>query len=86
MPKEAARLFLRVTDVRVEQLRPMGFDELEAEGIDTTVGLFSATEQFADLWDRTVKKSDLNKYGWESNPWVWVIEFERISKEEAYNL
>lgn len=83
MPKEAARIFLRVTNVRVERLRENLIDDLEAEGFDTTFGLFAALGQFADLWNGTIKKSDLDKYGWEANPWVFVIEFERISKEEA---
>ncbi len=39
---------------------------------------------FRDLWDSAIKKSDLPRYGWEANPWVWAIEFERISKEEAF--
>jgi len=35
------------------------------------------------LWDSTIKKADLPRYGWAANPWVWVIAFERISREEA---
>lgn len=85
MPKEAARIFLRVTNVRVERLKYIEdgwrFDE---EGIILYHGMISeAWRDFADLWNSTIKKSDLGKYGWDANPWVWVIEFERISKEKA---
>ena len=83
MPKEAARIFLRVTNVRVEHLRNNLIDDLEAEGFNIIAGYFATLAQFADLWDSTIKKSDIDKYGWDANPWVWVIEFERISKEEA---
>lgn len=38
---------------------------------------------FTRLWDSTIKKSDFGRYDWQSNPWVWVYEFERISKDEA---
>ncbi len=99
MPKEAARLFLRVTDVRVERLQNITPEQLRAEGVKIfllpsecqrmfnrfgAVGDFlEKKKEFAGLWDNTIKKADLPLYGWNANPWVWVIEFERISKEEA---
>lgn len=78
MPKEAARIFLRVTDVRVERLRNITLEQARKEGCINPM-------RFDKLWNSTVKKSDLAKYGWDANPWILVIEFERISKEEAYN-
>ena len=77
MPKEAARIWLRVTDVRVERLQDMTDDDAEAEGcFDYT----STALGFPDVWDSTIKKSDLDRYSWQANPWVWVIEFERCEK------
>lgn len=97
MPKEAARLFLRVTDVRIERLQDITTEQAINEGAWTTknacpfsikAALYeNARTQgivaFAYLWDSTIKQSDLDKYGWDTNPWVWVYEFEVISKEEA---
>ncbi len=76
MPKEAARLFLRVTNVRVERLQRITLADAYAEGVEIPT-------RFYELWDSTIKKADLPRYGWETNPWVWVIEFERISKKEC---
>lgn len=77
MPKEAARIWLKVTDVRVERLQDMTDDDAEAEGcFDYT----STALGFPDIWDSTIKKSDRDRYGWVANPWVWVIEFERCEK------
>lgn len=71
MPKEAARIFLRVTNVRVERLQDIDDDGVIAEGLK--IGA-----PFDELWDSTIKKSDRDMYGWAANPWVWVIEFERV--------
>lgn len=77
MPKEAARIWLKVTDVRVERLQDMTDDDAEAEGcFDYT----STALGFPDVWDSTIKKSDVDRYGWDVNPWVWVIEFGRCEK------
>lgn len=80
MPKDAARIWLKVTAVRVERLQDMTDDDAEAEGcFDYT----STALGFFDVWDSTIKKSDLDRYGWNANPWVWVIEFERCEKPEG---
>lgn len=91
MPKEAARIWLKVTNVRVERLQDMTDDDAEAEGAIDNRGfihspeneydrIYTAREHFIGIWDRTIKKSDLDHYGWDANPWVWVIEFERCEK------
>lgn len=80
MPKEAARIWLKVTNVRVERLQDITEDGAEAEGcFDYT----STALGFPDIWDSTIKKSDLDRYGWDTNPWVWVIEFERCEKPQG---
>jgi hypothetical protein len=104
MPKEAARIWLKVTNVRVERLQEITEVQTEEEGflfippclhltgenycdIDGPCGNkikycdMSAGELFGKvLWDSTIKKSDIDIYGWDANPWVWVIEFERCEK------
>jgi hypothetical protein len=137
MPKEAARIFLRVKEVRIERLQGITEEQAVKEGISKMYdgtpdaeyevwskrvcqgkkkeewpytnylwhgnfgscgtgnklsdawkyqcsGYESAVDSFSSLWNTTVKLTDWNTYGWQANPWVWVIEFEMISKEEAY--
>lgn len=81
MPKEAARIFLRVKDVRAEQLQDITEAGKTAEGMHAGWQHYN----FYELWDSTIKPSDRASYGWEANPWVWVIEFEKISRKEANN-
>lgn len=97
MPKEAARIWLKVTDVRAERLQDIDEDGAVKEGIpwsecrnckapfgcDACAGEgYDEIDAFAELWDSTIKKIDLDFYGWNANPWVWVIEFERCEKPE----
>ncbi len=85
MPKDAARIFLRVIDVRLGRLQEVGDEQAEKEGCFgyRTEGKFvvSPTLHFMETWDATIKKGDIDKYGWKANPWVWVIGFEVMEVE-----
>ena len=93
MPREAARLFLRVTDVRVERINQITNNDILREGVrsescnicvhDGGSGCehcFAILNPFRKLWDSINTKRG---YGWDTNPWVWVYTFERIEKEDA---
>lgn len=88
MPKEAARIWLKVTDVRVERLDRMLELDFQKEGISlykddmTEKTEIEMEYEFEDLWNSTIKKSDLDRYGWDASPWVWVYEFERCEKPQ----
>ena len=88
MPKEAARIFLKVTNVRVERLQEITWQEAAREGCyggtgdepDPLFNLPTLRGEFQKLWDSTCKKN-LQIHGWCANPWVWVIEFEKVVEE-----
>lgn len=84
MPKAAARIWLKVTDVRVERLWDAANPLKYPHGKDNTIIRegFKYTCDFIAGWNKTIKKSDLALYGWSANPWVWVIEFERCEKPD----
>lgn len=84
MPKETARIFLRVADVRVERLNNANYFDCLAEGIPYRQYEKDIIHDFQVLWDSTIKPSDISKYGWDANPYVWVIEFERCDKQEEH--
>ncbi len=137
MPKEAARIWLKVTDVRVERLHDITEEQAIREGIirlyddlpnaeytswTKNTGVFpkgkeewgyknylwhgnfglrgtgnkmsdaweyqfssydSAISSFSSLWNTTLPLKKWNIHGWDANPWVWVIEFERCEKPES---
>lgn len=92
MPKEAARIFLRVTDVQVERLKNMTLDDFLSEGValrpeafnDPENAYMQAKSLFVDLWDSTINTQQLTLYRWDANPWVWVIAFERCEKPKGW--
>lgn len=87
MPKAAARIWLKVTDVMVERLQNITSEQIGREGVEVEYPHVLNGEEkryaFSTLWNSTIKKSDLDRYGWDANPWVWVIEFERCEKPEG---
>jgi DNA-binding MarR family transcriptional regulator len=92
MPREAARIFLRVTDVRAERLQKVDIKGARSEGV--TCDCLENEENrcnlgnighFKHLWNSTIKSADTDRYGWDANPWVWVISFERCEKPEGFD-
>lgn len=84
MPKDAARIWLKVTDVRVERLQDITSEQIYREGTEVEEPFVLNGEEkryaFSVLWNSTIKKSDRDRYGWQANPYVWKIEFERCKK------
>jgi len=83
MPRWASRITLEVLRVRVERLQEISYADAEAEGIDplktelyphTNRG-YKCQRAYRVLWDSINAKRG---YGWDKNPWVWVVEFRRI--------
>ncbi len=101
MPKAAARIWLKVTDVRVEQLQDINPEGVRKEGFhllftpkeiksqyDKIGAIYyyeKARKEFYKIWDSTINKKQLDIYGWSANPYVFVIEFERCEKPEEAN-
>jgi hypothetical protein len=91
MPRWASRITLEITDVQVETVQGISEDDAFAEGIRLPVSPdkkpllmvtgsrpireWTARAYFAELWDRINAKRG---YGWDKNPWTWVIKFNRI--------
>lgn len=75
MPRAASRITLEITGVRVERLQDITPDDCSAEGISLHHVLVDARQaKYRDLWE------SINGPGsWDANPWVWVIEFRRVS-------
>ncbi|PKO03060.1 MAG: hypothetical protein CVU43_04575 [Chloroflexi bacterium HGW-Chloroflexi-5] len=80
MPRWASRILLEVVSVRVERVQDISLKDINAEGTPYTLDpakrpYGTRHEQFQRLWDSINEKRGLP---WESNPWVWVIEFKKV--------
>ena len=84
MLREAARIFLRVTNVYVKRLRDVNYFDCLAEGIPYRQMETDIVQDFAALWDQTISSKDRPLYGWEANPYIWVIEFEHTAKPDRW--
>jgi hypothetical protein len=89
MPRWASRLTLTITDVRVERLQRISEADARAEGVSLANGLTSghlSSAEVASIGDSSLRRGYANLwnslnaargYGWDANPWVWVVSFER---------
>lgn len=100
MPKAAARIFLRITDIKVERLQDISEEDAVAEGVQQDVPVeknFQIKKRYRHYSDPTIHHCEDAKssfrslwrsiYGtesWESNPWVWSISFTRVDKPENF--
>ena len=74
MPRRHSRITLEVTGVRVERLQEISEADAAAEGVYTDPAC-PAYDAYRVLWDQINAK----RAPWASNPWVWVIEFKRVT-------
>lgn len=112
MPKEAARIFLKVKDIKVQRVQDISTKDIKREGLQIPTNddrplipltdkhfpheylkmAIQESRQFGEaelfrafwiqLWDSINAKRG---YGWESNPWVWVVEFEKMENNSKHN-
>jgi len=78
LPRWASRITLEIVDVRVERLQEISEEDVKAEGVplgECSDDLPCHAQGFIELWESINFKRG---FGWELNPWVWVIEFKRI--------
>ena len=84
MPRWACRILLEITDVRVERLQDITYEQAAAEGVHRgSLREWCASDEggachkypipaFRDLWQSTGGD-------WDPNPWVWVVEFKQVT-------
>lgn len=77
MPRWASRILLEITEVRVQRLQEITEEDAQREGCPMSSPLTMPQFWFEDLWDKLNKKRG---FGWDKNPWVWVVGFGRLEE------
>jgi hypothetical protein len=77
MRREHSRITLEVKAVRVERVQEITPDDCRAEGVGDSLRDVGARYVFGQLWNSI---NEARGYGWAVNPWVWVVEFERVKE------
>jgi hypothetical protein len=73
MPRWASRITLEIESVRVERLQDISEEDAISEGVEHVQPLISAKEKYQELWE-----SINGKGSWDENPWLWVIQFNKL--------
>lgn len=82
MPRDLSRITLEITDIRVERVQEITFQECLKEGVPEATSMpympyqKSTVNDFRELWNSI---NGPRGYGWDVNPWVWVVEFKRVA-------
>lgn len=83
MPRWASRITLEITNIRVERLQDISKSDAISEGVkpcddeshhEIPFGCVCEVDRFKSLWDSI----NADRAPWESNPWVFVIEFKKL--------
>ena len=80
MPKKVSRITLKTTDIKVERVQDISEKDVKTEGYpfgfpEDIADCHTNTELFIGFWDSINEKRG---FGWDKNPWVWCISFERV--------
>ena len=78
MPRWASRITLEITDVRVERVQDIAVMDCRAEGVQAVPHGYKP--EFMALWNSINEKRG---YGWDANPWVWVVEFRVVNQADT---
>jgi hypothetical protein len=74
MPRKYSRITLQITDIKVERVQDIEIEDVQKEGVELCdCGVSNMSCNFQELWNNINEKRG---YGWEVNPWVWVISFK----------
>ena len=75
MPRWVSRIVLEITDIRIERVQDITASDIKMEGVDVFGDDLVKKTLFSDLWNKINAKRG---FGWDKNPWVWVVTFKRV--------